>query len=316
MKASALDHRKRKKLSRLLAWNRRETIGLLETLFLITAIQTPQGDIGKLSDNELSDELDLGKDYDRVIAALVESEWLDVSKAHRYLVHDWHEHCPNYVKGNLSRHGRRFYTEDQDLPGSPPSDPPSSLPGSLPCTPAMESAKQPTMQPANTSEQAAVAVCYQALPNHTSGLPSPGVPSRGRGKPRQAKPSLPGERPPGAPADDGPDSAATADAAASSEPAAVANNEDQPQPPTPTTILEASIASALDYLTDREGHKAKDVEKLAQIVTTGYSHYGPTLCDHALMVLQFEHATDIQRWIRMVLAAGDQAKLPRPPKTK
>ena len=59
MKVNTLDHPKRKRLSLKLGLTRRDTCGLLEVLWHLTAKFAPQGDIGaKMSDLDLAIELD------------------------------------------------------------------------------------------------------------------------------------------------------------------------------------------------------------------------------------------------------------------
>jgi hypothetical protein len=40
-----------------------------------------------------------------LISALVDSHWLDRHSEHRLVVHDWHDHAPNFIKGNVHRLG-------------------------------------------------------------------------------------------------------------------------------------------------------------------------------------------------------------------
>ena len=50
-------------------------------------------------------------DADELVAALVDCHWLDRHEVYRLVVHDWHDHAPNYLRGNLARHGRPFVTQ-------------------------------------------------------------------------------------------------------------------------------------------------------------------------------------------------------------
>jgi hypothetical protein len=42
-------------------------------------------------------------DADQLIEALIECGWIDSSDQYRLVVHDWHEHCPTYVRGGLAK---------------------------------------------------------------------------------------------------------------------------------------------------------------------------------------------------------------------
>lgn len=106
MKANTTELMKFKRLQRLLGESKRGVTGLLTLLWMETARQAPEGDIGKFSNEEIAILLDWEDDPDHLVLSLVETGWLDRSDPHRLVVHDWSDHCPNYIKGNLLRHGR------------------------------------------------------------------------------------------------------------------------------------------------------------------------------------------------------------------
>jgi len=101
MKASTPELMKFQKLMRKLKESRRGTIGLLEGLWLAVAKNCPQGDIGRFTNEEIAIMVDWEGDPDHLVNALVECRWLDACRLNRLVVHDWDEHCPTYVKGNL-----------------------------------------------------------------------------------------------------------------------------------------------------------------------------------------------------------------------
>lgn len=79
-------------------------IGILEAMWNLSAREAPQGNIGKLSDADISDALGWDGDPKRLIDALVESGWLERCCAeHRLIVHDWHDHADEAVKKALQR---------------------------------------------------------------------------------------------------------------------------------------------------------------------------------------------------------------------
>ncbi len=142
MKASTPELLKFQKLMRRLKESRRGIIGLLEGLWLATAKNCPQGDIGRFSNEDIAIMVDWEGDADELVAALVECRWLDVCSENRLLVHDWEDHCPTYVKGNLKKSEREILTPtsaSQEAPKEPPKDtpkePPSVAPMDMPTYP-------------------------------------------------------------------------------------------------------------------------------------------------------------------------------------
>lgn len=109
MIASATELMKFKRLQRRLNLRRYETIGLLEALWRATIINAKQGDIGRLTNEEIATEIDWPGDPDELIKALTETSWLDADYSHRLLVHDWKDHCPKYIKGVLARLGLKIH---------------------------------------------------------------------------------------------------------------------------------------------------------------------------------------------------------------
>lgn len=98
-----------KKLQRRLGLTkRREVIGLLESLWHLTLREAPKGDIGKLDNETIAIELEWDVDPDQLVNALVETRWLDADDQNRLVVHDWQQHAPNFVKGNLASHKKAF----------------------------------------------------------------------------------------------------------------------------------------------------------------------------------------------------------------
>ncbi len=83
-------------------------IGLLERLWHTAATSTPAGDIGRLENDVLCEMLGWYGDADSLVTLLVECGWLDHHPTHRLVVHDWHHHCPTWVRGSLRRWGKSF----------------------------------------------------------------------------------------------------------------------------------------------------------------------------------------------------------------
>jgi len=106
VKHTTVELLKFKRLQRKLQIDRVRLIGHLELLWMLTAKNARQGDIGKFSNEEIAIEIDWPEDPDFLIAALVETGWLDRCARHRLIVHDWSDHCPHWVHGVVERvHG-------------------------------------------------------------------------------------------------------------------------------------------------------------------------------------------------------------------
>lgn len=108
MKIGTTDLVKFRKLKLSLRMPQYAVIGLLESLWMFTSKNSPEGDIGKHSNDDIACMVEWEGDPDELIAVLVKCEWLDEHPEHRLIVHDWSEHAPNWLKGNLARHGRQF----------------------------------------------------------------------------------------------------------------------------------------------------------------------------------------------------------------
>jgi len=91
-------------------------VGLLERLWHATMQEAKQGDIGRHDNETIADMMGwIALDCDQLIEILVETGWLDRSIEHRLLVHDWAEHCPAFIKKNISRWGGFLTPNDPHL---------------------------------------------------------------------------------------------------------------------------------------------------------------------------------------------------------
>lgn len=105
MKANTTDHPKFMRLKRRLKLTKWEATGLLETLWNMTAKNAPRGNIGKFDNEEIAAFLEWDGDEHELIDVLIKSGWIDECEDNRLVVHDWPDHCPFYVKGNVSKMG-------------------------------------------------------------------------------------------------------------------------------------------------------------------------------------------------------------------
>jgi hypothetical protein len=96
--------------------------GLLERLWQATAKDAPRGDIGRFTDDEIAEAVGWLGDAASLLAVLIDEGWLDRSSTHRLLVHDWPDHAPNWVRGNI-KHKGGWATPAVDPNGGPDSGP-------------------------------------------------------------------------------------------------------------------------------------------------------------------------------------------------
>lgn len=179
--------------------------GLLTALWDFTAENAPLGDIGRFSNEDIAIGIDYAEgDPDELIAALTETGWLDQSQNHRLVVHDWHDHCEDWLKKRVERAKQRFASEtvkEEPQQEAPPSDnggqrqtasdsgglPEPSLAKPEPEPPSTADADAPSIEPAveameawserdrghrmNTSEHADVWRRLEAMPEEAAVFP-------------------------------------------------------------------------------------------------------------------------------------------------
>lgn len=159
MKPSTPDLMKFKRLQRKLKESTRGVVGLLELLWIGTGKNAPRGDIGKMTNEEIAIMVDWSGDADVLVDSLVECGWLDTDKESRLIVHDWHQHAPSWVKGNVLQHLGGFVVRSpagspqgivlKEVPKGPslgdsPSSPVQSSPNqTLECCEVDKSPQQP-----------------------------------------------------------------------------------------------------------------------------------------------------------------------------
>ena len=124
MKPNGFEHPKTLRCAKLLGVRPRELWGVLDRLHSITAQYAQNGAIGAVfTDDEIADRCDWGgpdEAPERLIAGLVDCGvghrpgFLVRHSEHRLVVHDWHDHAPDYVKRNEKR-GKFTWAELRNL---------------------------------------------------------------------------------------------------------------------------------------------------------------------------------------------------------
>jgi hypothetical protein len=130
LKHTAPQLSKFKRLMRRLNLGKCHTMGMLEAMWHATISSARNGAIGiAMSDEDIAIELEWPGDPGELIDALIECKWLDSDPAHRLLVHDWPDHCPNFIKAEFKKYGKQFA-----FPSTVPSTIPRSVPSTVPST--------------------------------------------------------------------------------------------------------------------------------------------------------------------------------------
>jgi len=107
MKAGTQNHIKTKRLKRLLKIPLYRAVGILETIWLLCADCCDEGNIGKFSDEEIADYLEWDGDVSDLVRALSDSGWTDSDKNGRPVIHDWIDHCPEYIRDRIRKRNAR-----------------------------------------------------------------------------------------------------------------------------------------------------------------------------------------------------------------
>lgn len=102
--------------------------GLLESIWHLAAQHTPRGDIGRLTDKQIAISIEYAGDATAMVRALVECGFLDAHPQCRLVVHDWADHCPEFVRRRVMRSRMDWAVNDcaPDLSGQIPTNPDKS----------------------------------------------------------------------------------------------------------------------------------------------------------------------------------------------
>lgn len=109
MKIGTTEKLKFKNLQRRLRLPLWQAVGLLEALWKVVVCRnTPAGDVGRLSNEDIAGLLEWDGDADELVDALVATGWVDSDPVHRLLIHDWEQECEGWLKGNLTASRKEF----------------------------------------------------------------------------------------------------------------------------------------------------------------------------------------------------------------
>lgn len=108
MKLEGLDHPKTLDFAALLQIELPTAIGHLELLWAFTGKKAPQGNIGKWPDGAIARACFWMGDPQRFMQSLLQARLIAADPEHRYIVHDWHEHAPRWVRAKLAKAKLQF----------------------------------------------------------------------------------------------------------------------------------------------------------------------------------------------------------------
>jgi hypothetical protein len=103
MKAGTPQHFKTHRLKRMLKIPVYQAVGILEALWQFVSANAWEGNLGKIPDEDIIAALEYEGDGKCLIAALLACHFLDIDDNHRYRVHDWYDHAPEYVRKRIDR---------------------------------------------------------------------------------------------------------------------------------------------------------------------------------------------------------------------
>jgi hypothetical protein len=103
-----LTHRKVRRLASLLDISACFALGVVESLWHVTAEQAPTGAIGRLTNEDIAMEMFYDGDPGAMVDALLAAGLLEADPVHRLIIHDWHIHSDDATDNKLSRGGERY----------------------------------------------------------------------------------------------------------------------------------------------------------------------------------------------------------------
>lgn len=111
------DHPKFADLKARLGRPKYVALGCLEAIWHFTGRFTPQGNLGKYTDQAIEAWVEWDGKPGALITALLSAGWLDADPVHRLLVHDWAQHADKATKQALGRIKLSFCVPTVHTPG-------------------------------------------------------------------------------------------------------------------------------------------------------------------------------------------------------
>ena len=141
MKREAFNHPKMLDLASRLDIPQAHAVGLVSMLHNWTPDVALAGDIGKWPNGAIARAVDWRGDPATFVQALIDSGWVDECSVNRLVIHDWEDHCENWVRAKAASLGVSFVTaipalkHGDDAGNEPPTDPHAEPPTDPPSPP-------------------------------------------------------------------------------------------------------------------------------------------------------------------------------------
>jgi hypothetical protein len=124
MKIGTTAHPKFRSLMRELDLPQYSVVGLLESIWMLAAQFTDDGDVSRFSAVEIADYAGYDGDAESLVESLIQCRWLDRIDD-RLLIHDWEDHLPYFIYERRKKRNQRS-KQKSDEPTSETSVPASS----------------------------------------------------------------------------------------------------------------------------------------------------------------------------------------------
>lgn len=99
MKVGTTRKVKYRSLKALLGWPEWQVNGLLTTIWGVASTSAVHGDIGRFTDSEIANAMDMELPiFTTALSAMIETKWIDRHPERRLVIHDWFDHCEQWVK--------------------------------------------------------------------------------------------------------------------------------------------------------------------------------------------------------------------------
>jgi hypothetical protein len=105
---AVMEHPKFAELQALLSLPKYAVLGCLEAVWHFTGRFSPQGNIGKYTDQTIESWVGWTGEQGNLVKALITSKWIDESSEFRLVVHDWHIHADSATRLALKRSKKNF----------------------------------------------------------------------------------------------------------------------------------------------------------------------------------------------------------------
>ena len=106
MKLNTINHPKFLRLRKLLNKPVYQCAGVLGMLWQLAAMFADDGDLTKFAPSDIAGFLDYEGDAEELLRSLIDSGWLDNVDG-RLVVHDWSDHCPEFIADRLRKRAER-----------------------------------------------------------------------------------------------------------------------------------------------------------------------------------------------------------------